>query len=209
MIRRLRSLRSAGILLVLALLCSSVALAAWPLTRLTTYVANSTPVIKAADLNAVQDAFGTVLTGGWTFKGIKLDGTGGNAATPPAGSIVISRTVSGTTLPNTALLAGELPKGLVPLCWAQVKSDGSGIYRGVNILAVGRYPAGAATGDYYVDCNAAPADLNNTAPIATSFGSTPLALSAGTGDNGGGKIRTRVQVAGSADVIFNLVVFGE
>ncbi len=35
-------------------------MAAWPDTRLTTYVANSVPAIKAADLNAFQDAIGDV-----------------------------------------------------------------------------------------------------------------------------------------------------
>jgi hypothetical protein len=55
----------------------------WPFSRLRTYVASSTPSIKAADLNAMQDAIVAL----FTFAGVFGDGSDGNLildATNPA-----------------------------------------------------------------------------------------------------------------------------
>mgnify|MGYP000346657739 CR=1 FL=1 len=59
----------------------------WPLTPLRTYVAGSTPTIKASDLNDIQDAINDVVGGAITVKSLHADGTGAAAATLPSGSV--------------------------------------------------------------------------------------------------------------------------
>jgi hypothetical protein len=69
---------------------------AWPLTALTTYVAGTTPSIKASDLNSIQDAINKTLLGTYTHKIVVADATGG--ATPPAGSTGAFRGIAGATV---------------------------------------------------------------------------------------------------------------
>lgn len=60
---------------------------AWPLTPLTTYVANSTPVIKAADLNSIQTAINNIFGGSLSLKQMLLDGTGAATTSLTAGIV--------------------------------------------------------------------------------------------------------------------------
>jgi hypothetical protein len=53
---------------------------AWPLTPLTTYIANSVPAIKAADLNGIQSAINQLYTGQNTIAKLAIDGMGNNGS---------------------------------------------------------------------------------------------------------------------------------
>jgi len=75
--------------------CARIAVAGLPLTPNTTYVANSTPVIKAADLNQLQTYLSGLYSALYSVKALVIDGTGGAGVTPLAGSARVSATVSG------------------------------------------------------------------------------------------------------------------
>ena len=62
---------------------------AWPHSRLHTYVDNSTPVIAAADLNALQDAVIATVDATWSLKSLYVDGTGGTAVAPAQGRLYV------------------------------------------------------------------------------------------------------------------------
>jgi hypothetical protein len=61
---------------------------AWPLTPLTTYLAGSLPAIKAFDLNQIQQAINSAFGALWSFKGLAVDGVGGQAVNPAAGLLI-------------------------------------------------------------------------------------------------------------------------
>lgn len=82
---------------------------AWPNSRLTNYLANSLPRIKAADLNALQDGVTSLITNGWTFKALQTDGTGGAAPSAAAGDIMASGNV--TSANDLIATAGKLGLG--------------------------------------------------------------------------------------------------
>lgn len=107
---------------------------AWPHSKLTTYVANSTPVVKAADLNALQDAVIAFVDATWSFKSIYIDGTGGNTVSPAKGRLYVRG--------GTACVAGDFALanwGAAPS--VAVASDSTDA-RGVIEITAG---AGAAT----------------------------------------------------------------
>lgn len=75
-----------------------------PLTPSTTYVANSTPVIKAQDLNDLQKYLAGMYSATYSVKALVVDGTGGNATTGTPGAVRVSSTVSAfTTTPPFAM----------------------------------------------------------------------------------------------------------
>ncbi len=81
---------------------------AWPSTPLTTYIASSTPSIKAADLNAIQNAINKIILGTYTIKNLVLDGVGGAstslpgpAATNPASTVAQRNTLSPSNIPKS------------------------------------------------------------------------------------------------------------
>ena len=139
---------------------------AWPLSNLTSYLANSTPTIKAADLNAIQTAIGAILTNVYTFKALQVDGIGGNGTGLAAsgevyasGNInsalavtglggVVTGTVfdassgstrsSGTAGAGQALTLGRIYKDTAPIAWGRISFFGGGVtfVWGVNIASV-------------------------------------------------------------------------
>lgn len=100
----------------------------WPLSRLTTYVASSTPAIKAADLNSIQDTVIGLSLGTSTMKALVLDGTGGLAVAPGGSAI-------GTSTPTPSTIAGALYKDTVPWAMAHVNDAGT-FKRGFNVQSV-------------------------------------------------------------------------
>lgn len=199
-------LRSLFLGIFLAALVIGPAWGAWPLTPLTTYVANSTPAIKAADLNAMQDAIVRVIGGTYSIKGIAIDGTGGNVVSAAPGSLSVSRVSSGIAVPTTSTPKGELSASMVPLCWGRFDSTGS-IIRGANIFSATR----TALGRYSVVCNTVITDHTSASAIATS-GSLGVFVATSTDNGGGGKIRVNLS-SGTAfadlDTSFHIVVFGD
>jgi hypothetical protein len=68
---------------------------AWPNTPLTTYVPNSTPAIKAADLNAFQSAINGISAGSTSIAGAVLDGVGGVGPVVRAATSALLRAQAG------------------------------------------------------------------------------------------------------------------
>ena len=61
---------------------------AWPSTPLTTYIANSTPSIKAFDLNAMQTGTNGIINGTYNLQAVTVTtGTPGSVVAPVAGDI--------------------------------------------------------------------------------------------------------------------------
>jgi|SRR5579871_1814606 len=130
---------------------------AWPLTPLTTYVANSTPAIKAADLNALQKFDNDVMLANLSFRALKIDGTGGvdlSGAPPAAGSLSVSNgatiVAGGLTVTTGGILVSN--NDIVTTIGSLI----SGYYLKSNTNASGT-PAGAAP-------------RTSTVPLGTSFG---------------------------------------
>lgn len=65
-----------------------------PLTQSTTYVASSTPAIKAQDLNDLQKYLAGIFSAVYTVKALVVDGTGGASVTGTPGTVRVSSTVS-------------------------------------------------------------------------------------------------------------------
>lgn len=63
---------------------------AWPLSRFQDFVDNTLPVITAAFLHAVQDAAIKLYDGTQSLKALLVDGVGGSAVSPPAGTIQLT-----------------------------------------------------------------------------------------------------------------------
>lgn len=199
------------LLLLLALLPLAVgpALAAWPTTPLTTYVSGTTPAIKAADLNAFQTAINKGFLGEYTYKGIVVDGTGGAGTTPNAGSVIVSRTASGTTAPTTQLAAGELAKAMVPAGWAQVDATGT-LVRGLNIHGQPGALGGAdhsSAGIMTVTFHLIPTNPTQGACFVTSNAPFPRFTECILGADGGGRLTATVVVWNSAGTLTDSAFF--
>lgn len=190
------------------LLCgASLALAAWPLTPRTTYVAGTTPAIKAADLNAFQEAFNKIFLGEWSLKGVVVDGTGGAASSPVAGSVVVSRSIVGNTMPTPSAAAGELPKSLVPICWAHIDAV-AGLQQGANVVGASR----SALGVFSVTCNRQTADPTKDTVVVTVDSANPrVAVAVPYSDGGNTAATIRIwDLSGTAkDEYFSVIFYGE
>lgn len=129
----------------------------WPLSPLTTYVANSVPTIKAFDLNAIQAAINSLFGGTLSVKSLRFDGTGGVAAAPPTGTGQVTGLVAGTAVPTTTFAMGTIGVGSIVGGWALITGAGA-LIRGYNVVTVSRTGGGAAAGDYTVVFSPTPAD---------------------------------------------------
>ena len=124
---------------------------AWPSTPLTSYVAHSTPVIKAADLNSFQSGINGIINGTYSLAAFVVDGTGGNVVAPLAGTGMVSAAVCGTVTPLTALVPGQVALAGVPLGMAYVAGTTGLLNNGYNVFSSTR----SALGVYSVIFNAA------------------------------------------------------
>jgi hypothetical protein len=187
---------------------------AWPLSRLTTYLANSVPAIKALDLNELQDKLSDLYAALRSIKALVVDGNGGNAVTGRAGTVKVSATDSGTegggAAPLTPTVAlGEFGRGLVPIGWAYVKGSDGTLLRGINVRDTTR----GGVGSYLVEFNVAPSDSVNCCALVTCDTTYRLAR-AQCSLSGGGRVQVEVlivnpQAVAAADSGFYLLLFGE
>lgn len=203
-----------GVLALLPLLLGP-ALAAWPLTPLTTYNAGTTPVIKAADLNGFQSAINDLFLGNKTHKAISVDTVGGTpvvGATPgmvAAVNLLVSRATMGGTTPTATVAPGEIAKASTPLCWAQVTGAGA-LLKGFNVFSTARN----AQGDFRVLCNSFSASQTGPGIVATctGFGGQPCVATAFEYLNGG-HLGATVRIwrfnGNPVDDDFSVAVFGE
>lgn len=129
---------------------------AWPSTPITTYVANSTPTIKAADLNSIQSAINAIVNGTYNLQGVTLTtGTPGSIVAPVPGSLVAARSVFSTTIPTPSTLsAGEHFRESAPASCGSFAGTGMGLIlkSGFGIAARSR----VTTGDYTVTLQRVP-----------------------------------------------------
>jgi hypothetical protein len=139
---------------------------AWPFDRLTTYIANQVPVIKAFDLNALQDYIGHWIKGSKTVVAVEADGAGdqpvsaGPGEIHAAGNVAANLSViaysglarsSATPGVGQAVPLGTIYKDTTIIGWAI--SNGTTLTRGTNILSFTRDSAGT----YFITLNHQPA----------------------------------------------------
>lgn len=173
---RLHRLRVA---ILATVLLASPARAGLPLTPSTTYVANTTPVVKAQDLNDLQKYLAGLFSAIYSVKALVIDGTGGTGVTPVAGTVKVSATVSGfsNAAPfNTASVPwGQIAKEQALLGAAQC-SIVAGVLQqcgGFNIKSVVAMGAGL----YEVQFNTAgPNALRHTAVVTPFNTSATMAV---------------------------------
>lgn len=192
---------------------------AWPLSKMVDFVANNVPVITEMFLDTLQDTINDLFGGLVTVKAMKLDGTGGQATTAPAGSLVVSRSASGTTVPTPAIELGELCRGLVPVGWAVIRGSDGALLRGINVLSSTR----GAAGQYTVTFNTAPTNRSSTdvAAFAMPWGQAGDIILNANGFDNGGKQAVRVWARSiaiapngpfrfvDADSTFTVIVFAD
>ena len=167
----------------------------WPATVLTTYIAGTTPTIKAADLNAFQSAIVGLVLGTYSHKAIVVDGTGGAVVSSRPGTVRVSAVDSGTgggsgnpNLPLASVAAGEFGRALVCMGWAVVSAAGV-LLRGVNVKAIGR----GGTGQYTITFNASASDPANACALVNITSSADGAVpGVSTQDDGSGHVQVQV-----------------
>lgn len=144
---------------------------AWPLSILTSYTAGTVPALKAADLNAIQDAIVGIVGGTLTLKSLDLDGTGGGAGSAPAGTVRPSASISGYSTTPPFMLPpvplGALHREQVVLGAARCFIGGFSTIQwcgGFNVREVVRVAKGA----FYVTFHTAFPDVNRHVPIVTT-----------------------------------------
>lgn len=109
---------------------------AWPLTPLTTYLPGQLPAIKAADLNAFQNAINRGFAGTYSTAGLVLDGVGGNTVAPAPGSLTASgdgKFAGALSVAGSARVVGSI-------------SAGGGLSAGGSIVTGGFVELGASAG---------------------------------------------------------------
>lgn len=163
-------------LMILALAVPVIALAALPLTPSTTYVANSPPPIKAQDLNDLQKYLAGLYSATYSVKALTVDGTGGNAASPPAGTVTVATSLGG--FKNTA----PFNTGSIP--WGSMSRESALLCGGRCTLVAGtitgcggpniRQVVKNGTGDYIITCDSAGPNANRHFVTVTPLDGTPL-----------------------------------
>lgn len=135
---------------------------AWPLSRLTTYIANSVPAIKAFDLNEIQDKLADLYAGLRSIKGLVVDGVGGVAATAVAGAVQVSASVVGLAWPTVVTQLGLLAKEHIPAAMGHFSLNSPPtLLAGINIKSTSR----AGAGDYTVTFSFKPPALDATRAV--------------------------------------------
>lgn len=127
---------------------------ALPLTRDTTYVAGTTPTIKAGDLNNLQDYEIHIFQGSKSVKKMHIDGTSDAATSVPDGGLRLSAVSGSDTLPTAATTPGTIYREHILLGYARETRDVFGVkgfacrYQNVNSLTRN------GAGDYTIVLNA-------------------------------------------------------
>ena len=142
----------------------------WPLSRYQDFVDNTVPAITAAFLHAVQDAIGKVYSGTQTLKAMIIDGVGGSAATPPAGTIQITSDYGASGHAEGVLTLRMIPFAIVG--FAGGASSGFTASSSDNVASCTRNSAGNYT-VVTLTCPAAHAGLGDGTEIFTFAQVTP------------------------------------
>ncbi len=180
---------------------------AWPLSRITDFIARQTK-ITAAFLNAVQDWVIALSAATVTLKAVVVDGTGGAAATPVAGTVKVSRQAATSGVPGVAMVPGQLNRGQVAIAWGKINGNAGTVLGNFGIKSLTRVSTGVYT--LVIDAANAPSD-----PDLCSFWFTAnqndftFAVTAVTQPSDTSITITVKDGAGPADVLFYFGMFGE
>lgn len=181
---------------------------AWPGTPLRTYVANSTPTIKASDLNNFQSGINGIINGTYSLAAFVVDGTGGAIVTPLSGSGTVSVALAGSATPNVAINVGQFGKAGVPIGFAYVQGATAALNNGYNVYSVARI---GGTGEYTISFNPVPTSAAINFALASLGGIGVYRVAVGAG--GGGRQAVNVytyDLAGLAtDINFWVGCWGE
>jgi len=193
---------------------------ALPFTNNTAYVANSTPVIKAADLNQLQTYVVGAYQGTKTLKSTTIDGVSDNAGSAQNGALRLTATFSGTgggagnpSLPLTTVTAGELVRPCAPVGWAVINAAGT-LLRGVNITGDitnvdGTFKTAAGIYTFTMGCQ--PNDTTNACVLVTPFNTDRIFSAQCNGFGGFLQVTVSITTAAgvATDTAFQVVVFAE
>lgn len=190
-----------------------------PLTLWTSYVAGTTPYVKADDLVAWQRSLNGIFDGTIYMRSLRIDGTGGtgyNGTGAPtgssrAGTLRVSALDSSAATPTTTVAQGELSRSLVPLGWAAVTATGV-FDRGVNVFSCTRT---VDPGQYRVVLNIGATTDYTSTHVSLTVRSLTLSFfgCATTQNDGANRLQVDIRIwdtAGNAqNGAFSLAVFGE
>lgn len=135
---------------------------------------NTTPYIKAYDLNAFQSGINGIIGGTYNLAGVVLTtGTPGSVVTPVAGSLLAARSLFSTTVPTPSTAqAGEHHRETPPAAAGSFVGSAMGV---AVKTAWGIYDKSRiSTGRYAITLQRVPSGLtaDNVVVVATGIGST-------------------------------------
>jgi hypothetical protein len=145
---------------------------AWPLSRITTYVAGVSQIAASA-MNSIQDYVIGLYLGTYSVKALVVDGTGGAATTPPDGTLRVSSTAGfGTSVPTPATAKHDMYKPMIPMAMGYVTwSAGTPSFAwGMNVASI----TDVGPGILQVDLSDAVTSMSKTVVLATTAGSTGI-----------------------------------
>lgn len=176
---------------------------AWPLTPLTTYVASTTPAIKASDLNSIQSGVNGIVAATYSLAAVVLDGTGGNVVTPTAGTVKISGSTGvGSSLPTSTIPVGTMYKQHVFAAMIYFQGAASPtIASAINVSSLSRTSAGF----YLVNLNVSITNMICMATVQNA--GAAITISAGQTSATQIQLETVNSSATHVDVGATLVVF--
>lgn len=170
---------------------------AWPISARFESVTALVTTIKAALLNAIQDAIFALYGGTKSVKSLLADGTGDVATAQTSGqvkgnTVAVATGISGTTVPTTTAVLGTMYKDLVPLGLGTFSIGGAAVtlVRGTGIKA----KVYNGVGDYTITFTSAPANPTHATVLVTCT------------DTGGGSISSQVFACTAEAVTGNLKV---
>jgi len=168
---------------------------ALPLTPNTTYIPNSTPVIKAADLNDLQDYIVHAFQGTRTIRSISVDGASDNVPTNAPGTIQITTSGSSTTPGASTVQPGTGWRESFVHGFCSAAEDAT-LRRGYNLRSVTRN-GGAGSGDYTVIFDSAVLEPANACVQITAYGiakTTVFPTIIAIANDGGGRVSVNFQM---------------
>ncbi len=172
-------------------------------------------------LQCFADRTHAIVMGTVSVKALSVDGVGAQASAVPGGNILTTGTIAagqdlitarsiGGTLPNTAVIKGDLNMEQIPSAGGSFKNDGSGVYRSFGVKFFTRMPMGVAHGDYLIEFQQAPTggSKDNSVIIVQPAldGAQTFQVIKGI-DMGTGNLTVEILFNGGTDAYFDLAAW--
>lgn len=188
---------------------------AWPNTPLTTYIAGTTPAVKAADLMSLQSGINGIINATYSLRAVVVDGTGGAVVAPVPGTLKAQATGSSAGVPGTAVAWGLFYKESAVFGFARVNELGQ-VIAGFNAktepgaLGGGDHPV---AGSYFLRFHGAPTNIARCTAAATArFAGAPRFIEVNNVSLDGADTLVQVNIWNSAGVLtdswFDVHIFG-